>query len=391
MGDGKILCGGVGSGKSLTSAVYYKRNHWPKDLYVITTAKKRDSLEWLKEINLIGLSTHERHPEGPIAKVDSWNNISKYVDIENAFFIFDEQRLIGSGAWVKSFYKIAKKNSWILLSATPGDTWSDYIPVFVANGFYKNKTQFEREHAVFSRYAKFPKIERYIGEKKLNALRYKILVPMPFARHTKQHTYNLPVDYNKEDYKRVWVKRWNIYEDRPIREVGELYHTIRKVVNSSYERVSRTREILRKHGKAIVFYNFDYELEALRTLSDEFTVREWNGHKHEPVPEGDNWVYLVQYLAGNEAWNCITTDTMVFYSLNYSWRIIEQCKGRIDRLNTPYTDLHYYFLVSSSPIDGSILKSIDRRRVFNESAHFKSAYGKGFEEVKKGSEGPKTT
>ncbi len=163
MKNGCILCGGVGSGKSITSLVYYYSQQGgqigagkyipmkkPKDLYIITTARKRDTLEWEGELSPFLLSTHEEinFYKNKVV-VDSWNNIGKYENVSNAFFIFDEQRVVGYGAWTKAFLKIAKSNKWILLSATPGDTWQDYIPVFIANGFYKNKSQFVRDHIVY--------------------------------------------------------------------------------------------------------------------------------------------------------------------------------------------------------------------------------------------------
>ena len=152
--NGCIFNGGVGSGKSRTGLFYYfkEQGGWiegadytpmknPKDLYIITTAKKRDSLEWNSELAWYRLSTD---PETNYYKnkvvVDSWNNIKKYADVQGAFFLLDEDRITGSGAWVKAFLKIAKYNDWVILSATPGDVWSDYWAVFVANGFYKNKT-----------------------------------------------------------------------------------------------------------------------------------------------------------------------------------------------------------------------------------------------------------
>ena len=388
MKNGCILNGGVGSGKSLTSLSYYYLKNGgsleflsgkdyipmpnpPKDLYIITTARKRDTFEWEGELSHFLLSTHEElNKYDNKVIVDSWNNIQKYKDVEDAFFIFDEQRVVGSGAWVKAFLKIAKKNQWILLSATPGDTWSDYIPVFIANGFYKNKTEFMREHAVFSRFSKYPKIEKYIGTGKLIRQRREILVDMKFERETVQHHYDIYVEYDNKLYKDVMKRRWDIWNDEPITNAGGLCYALRKIVNSHESRSTKLLELFETHQKMIVFYNFDYELEILKSLyfGEGVIVAEWNGHKHEPTPTGNRWVYLVQYTAGAEGWNCITTDTIVFYSLNYSYKIMHQSAGRIDRLNTPYKDLHYYYLKSRSGIDLAIERALNDKRKFNESS-----------------------
>ena len=388
MKNGCILNGGVGSGKSLTSLSYYYLQNGgsfeflsgkdyipmpnpPKDLYIITTARKRDTFEWEGEMSHFLLSTHEElNKYDNKVIVDSWNNIQKYKDVEDAFFIFDEQRVVGSGAWVKAFLKIAKQNQWILLSATPGDTWSDYIPVFIANGFYKNKTEFMREHAIFSRFSKYPKIEKYIGTGRLIRQRREILVDMKFERETVQHHYDIYVTYDNKLYKDVMKRRWDIWNDEPIINASGLCYALRKIVNSHESRSTKLLELFETHQKMIVFYNFDYELEILKSLyfGEGVIVAEWNGHKHEPTPTGNQWVYLVQYTAGAEGWNCITTDTIVFYSLNYSYKIMHQSAGRIDRLNTPYKDLHYYYLKTRSGIDLAIERALNDKRKFNESS-----------------------
>lgn len=386
MKNGCILCGGVGSGKSRTAlAYYYLRNHGevssltgqdyipmddpPKDLYIITTARKRDTLEWEGDMAPFLLSTNR---EGSLycnkVVVDSWNNIKKYAAVKDAFFIFDEQRVVGKGTWVNAFLKIAKANEWILLSATPGDTWQDYVPVFLANGFYKNRTEFAREHIVYRRFSKFPQIERYLNTGRLIRLRNSILVDMDFKRKTISHHEEVYVPYDVALYKQVTKTRWDIWNDKPIENASEFCYALRKVVNSEELRLQEVLKICEKHKRAIIFYNFDYELELLKGLDygKDVEIAEWNGHKHQPIPETKKWVYLVQYNAGAEGWNCIKTDTIIFYSQNYSYKVMVQASGRIDRLNTPYQDLWYYHLKSRSGIDIAIGRALREKKQFNE-------------------------
>lgn len=369
LSNGKILWGGVGSGKSRAAVAYYREREAPRDVYVITTAKKRDSLDWEKEFIRYGIYKSRDTTLAGVLTVDSWNNIVKYKNVRNAFFIFDEQRLVGSGAWTKAFIFITKtqnKNTWIMLSATPGDTWLDYIPVFIANGFYNNRTEFKREHVVYATYTKFPKVERYIGIAKLNRYRNQLLVHMPYDRHTTRHTYEVPVQYDKELLEKVVKDRWNVYTNEPIKSVSEFFYTMRRVVYSHPSRLKAVRDALKKHSKLIVFYNFDYELEILRSLANEVVVAEWNGKKHDPIPNSDSWLYLVQYVAGSEGWNCITTDATLFHSLTYSYKNWHQAHGRIDRLNTPFMDLHYYVLLAKSAIDPAVMSSLKAKKSFNE-------------------------
>jgi hypothetical protein len=362
---GAILWGGVGTGKSRVAIAYYKKHESPGDVYVITTAKKRDSVDWEGEAQKIGLGKAVDETLHGILTVDSWNNIDKYVDVKDAFFIFDEQRLVGSGAWVKAFLKIAQSNRWILLSATPGDTWMDYIPVFIANGFYKNRTQFIREHVVYKPFAKFPKIERYTNVSRLVKHRNSILVHMPYAKETVRHSKTVYVEHDGELLAKVIKTRWNIYESRPIRDITELFMVMRRVVNSHTSRLEAVKALLRAHDKLVVFYNFNYELEALRGLKSIVPMAEWNGHKHEDIPKTDKWVYLVQYVAGSEGWNCTETDAILFYSLTYSYKNWEQAHGRIDRMNSPFLDLFYYTLRSKTVVDTAIWRSLKSKKNFN--------------------------
>ena len=386
MKNGCILNGGVGSGKSRTAlAYYYLRNGGdpaslcgdnyipmddpPKDLYIITTARKRDTLEWDGDMAPFLLSTHtDVNLYCNKVVVDSWNNITKYKEVTGAFFIFDEDRVTGSGVWVKSFLKIAKSNEWIILSATPGDTWQDYIPVFLANGFYKNKSEFIREHIVYSRFSKFPKVDRYLNTGRLIRLRNNILIDMDFHRDTIPHHEDVYVSYDISAYKDICRNRWNPWEDKPIENAAEFCYSLRKLVNTDEARQVALLQIIEEHPKAIIFYNFDYELDILKKLyyGEDFEIAEWNGHKHQEVPKGEKWVYLVQYTAGNEGWNCVRTDTIIFYSQNYSYKVMTQAAGRIDRLNTPYKDLYYYHIKSRSGIDLAINKALKNKKKFNE-------------------------
>ena len=385
MKNGCILCGGVGSGKSRTALAYYYQEQGgkldtknyvnmqnPRDLYIITTARKRDTKEWEGELVPFLLSTN---PDVTYYKnkvvVDSWNNIGKYKDVYGAFFIFDEQRVVGSGAWVKAFLNIARKNKWILLSATPGDTWSDYIPVFVANGFYKNKTAFIREHIVYSRFTKYPKIDHFINTGKLIRYRNDILVTMDFERPTVSHHEDIFCRYDIAKYKDASKLRWDPFKNEPITNAAGLCYVWRKIVNTDDSRQVALLELFEKHPRMIIFYNFNYELDILREVFGnlECEMGEWNGQVHQPVPSSRQWVYLVQYAAGAEGWNCITTDTIVFYSQNYSYKVMQQAAGRIDRLNTKYIDLYYYHLKSRSGIDLAISRALSQKRNFNEGKY----------------------
>lgn len=374
--SGCILCGGTGSGKSRTALAYYtsrvcngylndpkRKFKTPVDLYVITTPKKRNDREWEDEFVPFFLDIQDVN-----VTVDSWNNIKKYTDVKGKFFIFDEQRVVGNGTWSKSFIKIARNNRWILATATPGDVWSDYIPVFVANGFYRNRTDFLHRHAVFSRYSKYPKVERWLEERRLQKLKDSITVTMNYQKKTVHHEKTVVVGYSKSLYKTVAVDRWNPYDNVPIQEIAECGYLMRRVVNSDPSRIEAVKQIVLDHSKCIIFYNFDYELEELKAMGKEIGIKtaEYNGHAHDPLPTCRSWIYLVQYTAGSEAWNCITTDTIIFFSQSYSYKGTIQAMGRIDRRNTPYTDLYYYKIRSAAPIDLAIASALKKKKNFNE-------------------------
>lgn len=395
--NGCILYGGVGSGKSITAIAWYyllnggsietlrggeyiPMSNPPKDLYIITTARKRDTKEWDGEL-LPFLLTSWVDENGAKQQlysnkvvIDSWNNIEKYVGVTDAVFIFDEQRVVGYGAWTKSFLRITKVNTWILLSATPGDSWSDYIPVFIANGFYRNKTEFNQQHVVMKPFSKFPQIDRYINTQRLVRLRNKILVDMEFSRKTVRHSIPVRCDYDSDSYKAISRDRWNPYTNSPVMNVSELCSLWRRSVNEDPSRAEHVLDICSHRDRVIIFYNFDYELDILRGLpyDDNVQVAEWNGHKHQEIPDSKRWVYLVQYTAGAEGWNCVKTDTIIFYSQTYSYKTLEQSMGRIDRLNTPYKDLYYYHFKSIAPIDIAIARALKNKKKFNETRYVSS-------------------
>lgn len=372
LSNGKILWGGVGSGKSIVALAYYMENEVGlENVYVITTAKKRDSLEWQRDAAKFGIGMDKDSTVAGVLHIDSWNNIGKYVDVKNAFFIFDEQRLVGGGAWVKAFYKIIKNNNaWLLLTATPGDTWMDFIPVFVANGFYKNKTEFVRRHVRYAPFSRFPKIIGYFDVDILEQYKREVLVAMPYESHTIRKHEDVMVPYDIDLFKTASEKRWNVFEDKPIENVAELFAVLRRIVYSDPRRLDALRGLMEKHPRLIVFYTYNYELDRLRELYDSFSdlyeVAEWNGHVKNAIPTGDNWVYIVQYTSGAEGWNCTSTDAMAFYSMTYSYKQFEQAQGRIDRLNTAYDHLYYYTLTSNSIVDRAVKKSILAKKDFNE-------------------------
>lgn len=392
MKNGCILCGGVGSGKSRTALAYFyekvchgrfprsmeetfEEMEHPRDIYIITTAKKRDSREWEKEcIPFLLFTDREKSFCKVQVTIDSWNNIKKYNKVAGAFFIFDEQRVVGYGAWTKSFLKITNRNQWILLSATPGDVWMDYMPIFVANGFYKNKTDFCNRHVRWCRMSNYPKIDGYYDQGILVRHRRDILITMDDERKTKRHEIFVLAEYDKDKYKTINKDRWDIYENCPIRETGKLCYLLRKVVNTDPDRITKLVYLLEEFPKTIVFYNFDYELEIIREVCErmEIPYSEWNGKRHQDILKGDSWCYIVQYNAGAEGWNCVSTNVMIFYSQNYSYRMTEQAMGRIDRMNTKYTDLYYFKIRSYAPIDSAIKKALANKRNFNEKSFVQS-------------------
>ena len=395
--NGNILCGKVGTGKSRVGLAYYhckvgggqingkarglKEDQTPmlhpKDLYIITTAKKRDNGEWEEELNAYGLSTDpskSRYGDSVRVTVDSWNNIKKYVDACGAFFLFDEQRVVGYGSWSKAFIKIARSNEWIFLTATPGDCWMDYLSIFIANGFFKNKRDFEYRHVIYNRYSMYPQVDRYVDDFILQRMRDDILVNIEFEKPTVRHQEVRTITYDRDLYRQTMKDRWNYYENKPVDNISELCYLLRKIVNTDPSRIAEVLNIIKENPRLIIFYNFDYELEILLNANwpRNTVVKQWNGHKHEEIPKCESWVYLVQYAAVAEGWNCISTNAMVFYSPNYSYKMTEQAMGRIDRRNTTYKDLYYYSFRTTASIDVAISRALKRKKNFNERNFFKS-------------------
>lgn len=384
MRPGSVLCGGVGSGKSITSLSYFFTNICggkinddgslekmtnPIDLYIFTTAKKRDSMDWERECSHFLIGTRREDSMCNVkATVDSWNNIQKYSNLNGCFVIFDEQKVGGSGRWAKTFIKIARNNKWVLLSATPGDTWTDYISIFVANGFYHNRTEFYKRHVIFSRFTTYPKIERFIDIEHLIKLKRSVVINMEYIHEINKHIIELRAGYDKKAFDAVWNDRWDIFKDGPIENASQLCYAARKICNSDPSRIEQLKYVLARHQRVIIFYNFNYELDIIRSVLDDVGINytEWNGQKHEQILNSDRWCYLVQYTSGSEAWRCVKTNCILFYSQNYSYKTLIQSMGRIDAVNTRYKDLYYYIIISKSSIDTAIKRCLDNKKDFNE-------------------------
>jgi hypothetical protein len=385
MFNGCLLNGGTGSGKSRTGIYYYFQKNGgkieeqtytpmrpnPPDLYILTTAKKRNDREWEEELVPYLLYPDPetgRTRYGNKIVIDSWQNIKKYDDVKGAQFIFDENKISGKGVWAKSFLKIARNNEWIILSATNGDKWEDYATVFIAHGFYRNRTEFGDEHLIVKRYGNFPQVTGYRGEVRLTRLRERLLIDMDFDRHTTQIHEDVWCGYDIIKCRDAMRNRWDPFKNEPITQASNLCYVLRRIVNCDESRQVRLLELLEDHPKAIIFYNFDYELDILLNIgyAEGTKVAQYNGHQHDKIPVGDKWVYIVQYTAGCEAWNTVSTDTIIFFSQNYSYKVLVQASGRIDRLTTPYSDLHYYHLKSKSGIDLAISRALKNKKKFNE-------------------------
>lgn len=357
--SGMILWGNVGSGKSRTSLYFYCKNYSNKKLLIITTAQKRNNGEWLEECKVFGLN--------PI--IDSWNNIKKYEKYENYFIIFDEDHLTGYGAWSKTFIKMAKCNDWLVLTGTPGDNYAEFMTVFIAKGWYKNKRDFEENHVIYSRYSKYPKVDRYINQGLLEKHRRDILVKMFVEKRPMVHKEIVITQYDISKYKKAYKEKRD-ENNKPFKNATAFCLYLRKICNEDESKIVKVRELLLKHNKVIIFYNYIYEKEMLLKLlktMKTFNVGEYNGQHHDDIPIGERWAYLCQYTAASEGWNCLLCDTMIFFSMSYSYKAMEQAAGRINRVNTPYKDLYYYYLRTTSSIDLSINRALSTKRNFNES------------------------
>lgn len=364
MHDGCVLLGRTGSGKTMTALGYWLKVHAQQDLYVVTTPAKRDAMEWEGDSAKLGQYL-------PPERVVSWNKIKDFEYLESAFVVFDEQRVSGSGKWVKSFLKIAKRNDWILLSATPGDVWIDWLPLFIANGFYRTRTQFTDRHVIWDPHTRYPRIKRYIEEDRLERCQEAICVYLASPNPISRMVHDELVSYDSRKYAEVTRKRWNPFEVRPMMDAGELCRVQRRIVLENVCREEALERLLKGHPRALVFYSYNYELEAIKAVCERLgrSYGQRNGHRHDPVPVSkEPWVYIVQYQSA-DAWNCISTNIAILYSLPYSWRQQEQAMGRIDRMNTPFDELHYYRLMTDSTIDNAILACLDRKETFNERVY----------------------
>lgn len=361
MHNGCILCGGVGAGKSLTSLGYIDKVYPSGTVYIITPARKRNTGEWFDDIR-------KNDMDETRFVVDSWNNLSKYKDVKDAFFLFDEQKVSGKGTWAKSLIRIAKSNQWILLSATPGDTYDDYATVLIANGFVRNRTTWYDEYCV-TKSQPFFHIVDHKNKDVIDMMIRRIFIKMDYQSDKKRIERVIPIQARSAgEEKEILMTHKAPGAQMPFTTFAAAIAYVRMNCYDKSKKTEALRKIIEKHKKIIVFYNFLSEkLEIERAAIDaNVTINFYNGQRHDPIPDTDEWVYGVQYNSGAEAWNCITTNAMVFYSPNYSYKTMEQAHGRIDRVNSPYECLYYYMLLNELNIDNKVMNALSSKKDFNE-------------------------
>ena len=112
-------------------------------------------------------------------------------------------------------------------------------------------SQLIRSHVIFNRFVKYPKVEAYIDTWKLTENRQKILVHMHYEKKTKHVIKLMYASYDESLYKFVSEKRWNVYTDKPIKNISELCYVWRKIVNDDKSREDIIGRIIEEKRKVI--------------------------------------------------------------------------------------------------------------------------------------------
>lgn len=121
------------------------------------------------------------------------------------------------------------------------------------------------------------------------------------------------------------------------------------------------------NDRVVVFYNFDSELDTLKTLVKDRPIAEVNGHTNteQIYHDNDNCVLFVQYQAGARGLNLQDGNKIIYYSLTLSSDLFEQSKKRIHRIGTKYP-CFYWILQTKDSVEESIYKSLNRQEDYNE-------------------------
>lgn len=382
-----IVVASCGVGKGFIS-LEWARGTKKSNVLVITQASKVKSNDFVEEAKLLDEKWYNSQSSFTVV---SWNSLAKWLkehqseNFADYAIIADEiQRIKNySTGMGKSFLKIASHTKcWAGFTATPGESWIQMMPYFVACGFVKHKTDFTNKFCVTQSFKGYIEIIGYNHEEVLN----KWWSGITYFPDTKEMEKQLPSETHKvvhfkapTGYAKVLKTKTRLDTDEFIDTSMAMCHYLRQLCCSK-EKVEWLKEFVESlDTSCVVFYTYIEEGEKIKEALKGVKIWEINGKKHD-IPTADTIgkhdVVLAQWESGSASLNLQFMNYWVSFSPCYSLTTSCQSRGRIKRIGQT-KPMFYYYLKTDHTIENDIYKALKEKRDFSETVWYENKFGDG--------------
>lgn len=372
---------GTGTGKTILSIHHYLKHYNGESLLIIAPAQKVLEGGWDREVQRVAnfyniQIQYDVMSYGVLAK--KWNLYKGW------FVIFDECHYVKNptsqrGKAALNLTRISTNFS--LLSATPSSNgWADTINYMLMFNFYRNKTQFIKEHAIHE--------TKFFGQKQIKVIadwkdqdKLKMLYQSISTKLSKDDCLDLPPLIFEDVYFKV-SKEYEIIRKKRVLEtengpiaydtVMKLQHGLRFYANQK-DKLSYTEMLAESTNENIViFYYYQQEKDDLvKVLAKNKKIYEVSG-KVNHLPSRDQWdelkntVTLVQYQAGAAGIELQYCNLVIFYTPTFSFQDYDQALGRAYR-NGQTKKVTVYRYITKKSVEEHVYRSLAEKKDFTES------------------------
>lgn len=372
-----IIAADTGTGKTMMAIHHYLKHNTGEPLLILAPPQKIKEGGWQRELDFVASHYNIEIPYDII----SYGVLSKrWKEYKDWFLVMDECHYVKNPTSQrgKAAINLTKQSTnFLLLSATPSSNgWGDTIAYMIMFGYYKNKTQFLKEHAVYNRidYGNGPVnvVSDYRDQEKLQKLYQSFSIKL-----AKEDCLDLPpLVFEKVHFKPS--KEYNIIKkDRVLGEelfdnISKLQHGLRFYANQA-DKLKYTEMLLEgTEENVIIFYNYKQENEELKKIAKKLKkkVFEVSGSKTN-LPDKEKWtslknsVTIVQYQAGAAGIELQYANIVIFHTPTYSYQDYEQALGRAYR-NGQTKKVTVYQYITKNTIETSIYQALAAKKDFTE-------------------------
>lgn len=291
----------------------------------------------------------------------------------------------------KALMELMKNNITIGLSATPmpNGMLDDGVAYLVYNNYYKNQSDFRKQHIPPRMYDRYYKPDVYTIDYEIDPNRFfeldlfkeriKATTFVPDAEvdfempHQRLHT--LAYDLSQKTINDIYDMS-NSYKERRYDSYRQYLSDIKRAISQDSNHVERMKLIVKenKDKQPLIFYETNAQLEVIEKGLNELNMPykcingQGNSDKLDDIDTTDTeQAIVIQYKSGGNSIEFTNSFVSIFYGLIYSWGDIAQAMGRNIRRGMPQDSyVNQYFLLATHPHDSHVYDVIERKEEFSE-------------------------